>query len=570
MKDKYVSVRLKIMLPMISVAVLLICSCIFSVYDKNNMMHASEDISMNCAVNIERCEELKVHYESLQKIVYSHIVAKELAAMEALEEEYKYVIAEIDKICAEVEKEQEFIRFKESYDEYLKAFAVAIESSSNNESERAIMIANAKLSKIGEEISMQLTEMVNRNKAEMEEAIRVQKETYVRALVSSAVIFIIACVTVFFGILVSWKAVAKPVSEMTMKLHTIVNKIEAGNGDLTERIGNKSKDEVGQLADGINMFIETLQRIMKQINGGTKDLDVVVENVAEEVKKANDSSCDISAIMEELSVSMEEVSATVINMRQGTVTADIDIRELAENAKELSGYTNGMQNRARELEQSAIENKQVTSEMINTIINKLERAMEDCKAVSKVNELTGDILNISSQTNLLSLNASIEAARAGEAGKGFAVVASEISQLAASSHKAANNIQSINEMVILAVNELTASANIIIEYMNKNILPDYDRFVHSGRQYNMDAAYINKIVMQFDEKSKNLQEIISGLAEAINGIAQAVDESAKGVSGAAENTMSLVRDINQIEKEIIQNRRIAGELSKEADCFVKL
>ena len=114
-----------------------------------------------------------------------------------------------------------------------------------------------------------------------------------------------------------------------------------------------------------------------------------------------------------------------------------------------------MKANAEKIESDARYNMVQTGEKVGNILDVLNKAIEDSKSVDQVNNLTNDILNISSQTNLLALNASIEAARAGEAGKGFAVVADEIRQLADSSRETANKIQSINSVVVAAVNNLS-------------------------------------------------------------------------------------------------------------------
>ena len=274
--------------------------------------------------------------------------------------------------------------------------------------------------------------------------------------------------------------------------------------------------------------------------------------------------------MEELSASMEEMAATVtdINERSSNVKEEID--ELASASDGLVQYTVDMRERASELETTAIHNKDYTSEMINSILTAFKQAIEESKSVDRVNDLTDEILSISNQTNLLALNASIEAARAGDAGRGFAVVADEIRKLAESSKDAANNIQMINGMVTAAVKELVHNSNQLISYINESILPDYDKFVDSGRQYNVDAVYVNEVVDKFNNMAANLNHLIKNITEAMDGISCAVDESANGVTAAAMNTNELVKEMDYISTEMEGNGEVASELKKEASIFVKL
>ena len=205
--------------------------------------------------------------------------------------------------------------------------------------------------------------------------------------------------------------------------------------------------------------------------------------------------------------------------------------------------------------------------MISHIQVALKESIENSRSVSKINELTGQILNIASQTNLLALNASIEAARAGEAGRGFAVVAEEIRVLAENSQQTANNIQAISQQVTKSVEELSDNANEMLTFIDETVLTDYDSFVDVAEKYHTDADSLNSLLDEFFESAHNLETTVTAVVDGIKDINTAVDESASGVSIAAQNTADLVGALQLIKNESDSNLEVSNMLQNEVTRF---
>ena len=256
------------------------------------------------------------------------------------------------------------------------------------------------------------------------------------------------------------------------EINGIIVNIDNKKGDLTQRVTPINNAEVDAVGKGINVFMTKLQAIFKAVVTNSARMERVVDDVRQSVQTSNSSVSDLSALTEELSATMQDISenASVINTNTDNVAKEVEL--IAEKTDELTGYTKDMKAHAQSMESVARTNMESTDRKVSEILEVLQKAIEDSNSVKQVNSLTNDILNIASQTNLLALNASIEAARAGEAGRGFAVVASEISQLAAASQEAANNIQRINAVVTNSVNNLSDNANGLVNYINDSFLPE--------------------------------------------------------------------------------------------------
>lgn len=391
------------------------------------------------------------------------------------------------------------------------------------------------------------------------------KMAYIVVLVS--IVFII--IGVFFIYLVS-KLMIRPLTKATTNLETIIIDIQNGNGNLTARIPHKSNDEIGRIIDGINKYTEVLQGVTRKIKNETVELNSSVLNISAAISASDTQATDTSAIIEELAASMQEVDNIASEIRNNIETIHVEVENVAEKTDQGLSFTNDISHRAKGLKDTAVQNQGNTKSVIAKFTDTLNESIENSRQVDKINTLTDDILTIASQTNLLALNASIEAARAGEAGKGFAVVANEIRQLADSSRETANNIQDISHIVNNAVNNLIANISQLIEFMNGDIINDYDSMVTTGDTYLDDATMIRNQMNTLQKSAFNIRENIASILELIKGVTKSISESTEGISSAANNTCNLVSSINDIDAEMEKNRNVARNLSEEIECFKQI
>lgn len=571
------SIRFKVIIPIAVLAILLIVSSIMGLYSAKKQMNAGTDISDNYTRSITQIGDINKWITSIGKVMYAHCIAVEDERKESLTEEAEEIITNIETLLTEYEESLDggeeadvYYQFKDIYATYKDGVQNVMRYSSGGWGRMSTQLIESQQAPLEQELEELLSTMSDINREGMKNAVVTQEKAYHNSLLSSVVFITIAIIMLILTIFICYVSIVRPLRKVNHELAFIVDSINKNQGDLTARITVSGKDEIGTIAYGINLFMETLQKVMGKIRKSSESMDNIVEDVFYKVTTVNDNASDISSVMEQISASMQEISSTITTVQDNTCGIGDNVTKLADASNELLNYSETMEKTAGDMEKNAVKNKQNTSQIVNSIIGKLQIAIKESKKVEKVNELTDNILNISSQTNLLALNASIEAARAGEAGKGFAVVANEISQLADSSRETANNIQSINTMVITSVNELINNSNHLVKYINENILPDYDGFVLAGKQYSKDSIYINETIEKFDQMAMNLRHLMNNINESINEISSAIDESANGVANVTANTGNLVKDIDQISLGIGKNREVTEELNIEAQHFVKL
>ena len=570
---KRISIKLIIFLPVCILGVVAVLSNVEAIRNLRNVNQTAVVISEEHMVNISQLSDIQRETQEIHKIALSHIIATDLDTLIGLVDDVREKQAVIDGYLEEYKDaliatdEAAYNQLAESYENLKYEIANLLAYSGNDEKELAFALANGLIRDYSNDIQTQITKMEDIARASAEEASHALSAEYQRALVKN-IAGIIICALVICGALYSVFAfVIKKLSVANREIHDIIADIDKNEGDLTKRISILSNDEISDLGNGINTFMEKLQHIMKLIIENSRKLEEVVNKVQESVRTSNDSASDLSAVTQELSATMQEIgnSATAINHNADSVRQEVEM--IADKSNSINEYSKQMKVNADEMESNARTNMQDTSSKVQEILDVLNHAIEESKSVEQVNGLTNDILSISSQTNLLALNASIEAARAGEAGKGFAVVADEIRQLADSSRATANRIQEINSVVTNAVHNLAGNANNLVEYVNDSILPEFENFVSSGVQYRDNATYIESVMNEFTAKTDDLRNAVDEIAGSIGTITDAIEEGANGVTGAAESTQALVADMENISSRMEENQEIAAALQKETDVF---
>jgi methyl-accepting chemotaxis protein len=575
MNKKRLSLKYIILVPVIILGIVSVVSNIWSMNSLKRVNDTATKIVEENLYNITSLSEIQKEASAIHRLALSHIIASDFDSMVALVDSVRAEEAKLDAMLDEYSKrlpkddEQAFTQFSSSYEGLKHEIANLLAYSGNSKKTAAYELANGAISEYSSDMDVQIETMMSNAGTQSEKASAELAAKYSSARVRGMFIIMLILVLLFVTLYGVFMLVIRKLNVATKEIKGIIKGIDDRQGDLTRRITILSNDEVADLGNGINTFMEKLQNIMRLIIINSQKLEAVVGEVQQNLHTSNDSAADLSAVTEELSATMQEIgeSASVINQNAEAVLEKVV--EIAGKSGEINEYSKGMKESADKLEADARTNMERTNLKVNEILNVLNQAIEDSRSVEQVNGLTNDILNISSQTNLLALNASIEAARAGEAGRGFAVVAEQIRQLADSSRETANHIQQINGIVTNAVHNLSDNADNLVSYMKESILPEFAAFVEGGAQYRENATYIESVMNEFTEKTDALKNEVDSIADSISSITHAIEEGAKGVNGAAQSTQTLVADMDNINERMNENREIASALQKETDVFTK-
>lgn len=354
-----------------------------------------------------------------------------------------------------------------------------------------------------------------------------------RPLYAWAVTTAIASVVIGFMAFLIARTFTKPLHKTIAMLQDVAE----GDGDLTKRLDESRKDEIGEVAHWFNLFIEQIQNMVAEIasnsnvlSEGSTRLVTTATQLSSGAESSKHRSASVSSAAEEMSINMKNMASSTTQMSGGisSVVAAIDemtttIAEIAKHAETSAGVAD----KATRIAEDS-----------NSKICHLGTAADEIGRVIEVIE------DIAEQTNLLALNATIEAARAGEAGKGFAVVATEVKELAKQTSTATEDIRKRIEHIQSSTQDAVGSISEISEVINS---------------VNELARTIASAVEEQSITTRQISQDISETASAAEVVARGVDESATASGEITQN----ICEVDRVLSETVQGAGLSQQSGEE-------
>lgn len=318
--------------------------------------------------------------------------------------------------------------------------------------------------------------------------------------------------------------------------------------DLREQIqvtDERNEDEIGLMARSITVMRGQLNEVVQKLVSLSHTITENAQSVKQSTNDVSDQSQGTAEATTVLLMHMQETMAATEEMNATLNDIQAVIHNVSLKTVEAAATSQDVSVRADNLKEKSVTARESAQHIYKEVKQQTELAIgQSTASMEQINQLVDAILHISEQTNLLALNAAIEAARAGESGKGFSVVADEIRKLATQSSNVVIDIQRIIQDVRGSVDNLAQSSSQVLEFIDRQVQPDYVKLIETSNQYNQDAHHFSTLLAEFNASFEELNATISSVVSVVEQVTDSMSKSAYSVE-AITGQSRIIADSNQ-------------------------
>ncbi|MBB6445537.1 methyl-accepting chemotaxis protein [Bacillus benzoevorans] len=328
----------------------------------------------------------------------------------------------------------------------------------------------------------------------------------------------------------------------------------------------KNNDEIGDLANTLNMMKANLRDVINQVNTSAGQVASSSEQLTASADQSSHASEQITQTMYQMASSVEKQVQSIEETYQTVHEMSIGVQQIANSAQSVSAAAVETSEKASEGE-NAIQTAAQQMKSINDTVKGLSEVIIGLgERSNEISHITGVITGIADQTNLLALNAAIEAARAGENGRGFAVVADEVRKLAEQSAESAKEISEL----LAATKDETNKAIKSMEYASKAVLEGIGIVDNAGNSFTQIQHSIEDVTAQIQEVSSASQQMAEGatqMVEAMQFITEVAEESSSSAQKVSSSTEEQLASTEEISASASYLAKMAEELQHLINKF---
>ncbi len=555
-KQKEKNISRKIITPVIFIIVLafLIIVILYSIL--NRMIAINNDLSRNKIKEIEEISDISDDFAYINSKVLTHMLKTNEEKMLLLEDEIAADLEILDvkveafdkKLASDDIRREDYNEFLKNYKKFKKMSLSLMKLGRSNKQEATVQ-ASSHFNIFTDNSMKYIDSIIEKTNMNLED-VKLENDKFIRqvpyyTLISCILLILLAS----FVIITMIRAVIVPIKSTTKQLGILQGEIEKNAGGIQDRIIIQSKDEIGKLSEGINMFLDMILAMTTDILKSCNNLNQVRNRATSCVNTTKTGVEHTALTMERMASGMEEAASTVTEVNQELQKLGGSVESIRNQAFKGNEYADEIQKEAERIACKAKLSKNEVTVIVESINTVVMNSTEKSHGIHKIEDLTQEIMDITEQTNLLSLNASIEANRAGESGRGFAVVAKEIRNLAEHSKEAAEYIQNISIEVINSVDELSMNTMKLLEFVNSRVMDDYEIFEQTGQLYLKTAQKIAQLMNEFFVNTGELSSVMEHVNCANEGISNTVNESANSIMDVVTNTNNTQNDMEELLAE---------------------